>query len=103
MPVLIAIIVLSFVVGLLVPRPGVAYAVAAGLGVLANVVFVWAIADGKGDDSAWLLLLSLAAAGIALGATWVAIAARRAVSARKSAPDAKYRSPVTCEKSPGGD
>ena len=67
MPMLIAIVVLSFLAGLVAKRPA-ALAVAVGLGVLANAAFVWTIADGKGDDSAWILLLSLGAAGLAVGA-----------------------------------
>ena len=81
MPVLIAVVVLSFVAGLLA-RPPVAIAIALSLGVLANAVFVWAIADGKGDDPAWIILVSLAAAAVAVGA------ARLASSLRSSRQDA---------------
>lgn len=67
MPVLIAIIVVSFALGLLA-RPPVARAAAIGLAVLANAVIVWAIADGKGDDPAWLLVLSIIGGLLAVGA-----------------------------------
>ena len=80
MPVLIAIVVMSFVAGLLVSRPAAVYAFTAVLAVLANVVFVWAIADGKGDDPAWIILFSLAGGVVAFGAAWAAIAARRRLS-----------------------
>lgn len=77
MPVLIAIVVLSAVAGLAVPRASVAYAIASCLAVLANVVFVWAVADGKGDDPAWILLVSLAAGVVAIAATRATITIRR--------------------------
>ena len=71
MPVLVAIIVLSFVIGLFA-RPQVARGCAIGLAVLANAVFVWAIADGKGNDPAALLALSLIGGALAVGAAHVA-------------------------------
>jgi hypothetical protein len=78
MPVLISIVVLSFVAGLLVRRPAIVYLFTGVLAVLANVAFVWAIADGKGDDDpAWIILLSLAGAAAAFGAARAAIATRR--------------------------
>jgi hypothetical protein len=78
MPVLIAIVALSFVAGLLVRRTAIVYAFTGVLAVLANVTFVWAIADGKGDDDpAWIILLSLAGAAVAFGAARGAIAIRR--------------------------
>ena len=77
MPILIAIVLLSFVAGLFVRRPATVYGFTGALAVLANVAFVWAIADDKGDDPAWLILLSLAASVVAFGAAFVAIAARR--------------------------
>ena len=78
MPVLIAIIVLPFFAGLLVRRTAIVYAFTGILAVLANVTFVWAIADGKGDDDpAWIILLSLAAGVAAFGAARGAIAIRR--------------------------
>ena len=83
MPVLIAIIVLSAVAGFVLPRATVAYLFAGALAVLANVVFIWAIADGKGDDPAWLLALSLAGGAIAIGAVRVTVGIRRSVSARR--------------------
>ena len=76
MPVLIAVVVLAFVAGLAIRPPAFAFAVSGALGVACNVVFVWAIADGKGNDPAWLMALSLAAAAIAIGATWVGLRLR---------------------------
>jgi peptidoglycan biosynthesis protein MviN/MurJ (putative lipid II flippase) len=76
MPVLIAAVVLAFVAGLAIRPPAFAYAVSGALGVACNVAFVWAIADGKGDDPAWIIVLSLAAAAVALGATWVGLRLR---------------------------
>lgn len=67
MPVLIAIIVVSFALGLLA-RPSVARGAAIGLAILANAVFVWAIADGKGNDPAWLLILSVIGGLLAVSA-----------------------------------
>ena len=83
MPVLIAIVILSAVAGLIVPRATVAYLFAGALAVLANVVFIWAIADGKGDDPAWLLLLSLAGGAMAIGAVRVGVAVRRSITRRR--------------------
>lgn len=78
MPVLIAIVVLSFAAGLLVRRTAIVYAFTGVLAALANVVFVWAIADGKGDnDPAWIILLSLAGGLVAFGAARGAITIRR--------------------------
>ena len=85
MPVLAATIVVSAIGGLVIPRATVAYLFAGALALLANIVFVWAIADGKGDDPAWLLLISLAAAAIALAATRVAVAIRRSLKSRRIA------------------
>lgn len=81
MPVLIAIVVLSFVAGLLVRQTAIVYSFTGVLAVLANVAFIWAVADGKGDgDPAWIILLSVTAGAIALGAARSAIAIRRKVS-----------------------
>jgi len=71
MPLLIAIVVISFVAGLVTSRAA-ARLLAVALAVSANGVFVWAVADGKGDDPAWLLLLSIAAGAIAVTAAHVA-------------------------------
>ena len=70
MPVLIAIVVVSFVVGL-VARASTARAVSIALAIFANAAFVWAIADDKGDDPAWLLVLSIVVGFLAIGAAHV--------------------------------
>jgi hypothetical protein len=77
MPVLIAIVLLSFVTGLLVRQTAVVYTFTGMLALLANVTFLWAIADGKGDDPGWIVLLSLAAGAAAFAAARGAIAIRR--------------------------
>ena len=86
MPVLIAIVVLSFAAGLLARRTAIVYTFTGALAVFANVAFVWAVADGKGDgDPAWIILLSLAAGGAAFGAARAAIGIRGRLVAPLSA------------------
>jgi len=82
MPVLIAIVVLSAVAGLLAPRAAAAYFIAGGLAVFANAAFAWAIADGKGDDPAWLLALSIVGGAVAVAAAHATIKLRRRLTAR---------------------
>ena len=76
MPMLIAIIVVSAIAGL-VARPPVAYGIAGVLAVLGNVAVVWAVADGKGDDPAWTLVLGIVGGLLAVGACWGGQAIRR--------------------------
>jgi hypothetical protein len=71
MPILVAIVVISFVAGLVANR-ATARLLAVALAVVANGVFVWSIADGKGDDPAWILLLSIAAGTMSVAAAHVA-------------------------------
>jgi hypothetical protein len=79
MPILVAIIVVSFVTGLLA-KPVTARSVAVVLALLANAVFVWAIADGKGDDPAWIIALSVVGGALAVGAAHVAGRMRHATA-----------------------
>lgn len=76
MPVLVAIVVISFVVGL-VASPPTARSVAVALAIVANAIFVWAIADGKGDDPAWLIAISLVGGVLAVAAAHFAGKLRR--------------------------
>jgi hypothetical protein len=74
MPIVIALLVLAAVVGLVAPRR-VALALT-GLGAAAALfVWTWAVADGKGDDPAWTLVIPAAAALVAL---WIADAVGKA-------------------------
>lgn len=84
MPMLIAIIVISGVAGL-VARPAIAYGVSGALALLGIVAFVWAVADGKGDDPGWLVAVAIAGGLLAIAACWGAQAVRRSRSTRQTA------------------
>jgi hypothetical protein len=61
MPILVVTLVLAVLAGLFAP-PRVALAVT-GAGALFTVfTFVWAVADGKGDDPWWLVPIAIGAA-----------------------------------------
>jgi len=73
MPVFIGFLVVSLLAGLLAPRT-IAYGITAAAGAFTVFVFVWAVADGKGDDPVWLIALALGA--VAIGFAVVEAAAR---------------------------
>jgi hypothetical protein len=60
MPVLIATLVLAVLFGLFLPARVALVLTAAAAGFTA-FAFVWAVADGKGDDPWWLVLLGTGA------------------------------------------
>jgi hypothetical protein len=74
-PIAIANLVLAVVLGLFAPRR-IALILTSAASALTLFVFVWAVADGKGDDPWWLVPVGAAAAGLALAACAV-LSARR--------------------------
>ena len=65
MPVLIGFLIVSVIAGLAL-SPRAARSVTATAALIALVALVWAVADGKGNDPAWLI--AVAVAGVAIGA-----------------------------------
>ena len=68
MPILIATVILSLLAGLLLRDRSVSIAIASILGLLSVVVFVWTVADGKGNDPWWLIPIAIAGAALAVAA-----------------------------------
>jgi hypothetical protein len=66
MPILIAALLLATILGLFAPRR-VALAGTAAACAVVLFTFTWALADGRGDDPWWLLLVALACCSLALG------------------------------------
>jgi hypothetical protein len=60
MPVLIATLALAVVFGLFAPAR-IALLLTAAAAALTSFVFIWAVADGKGDDPWWLILVGTGA------------------------------------------
>jgi hypothetical protein len=58
MPILIATLVLAVLFGLFAPSR-VAVALTAVAAAFTAFVFIWAVADGKGDDPWWLVLVGI--------------------------------------------
>ena len=79
MPVLIAAVIVSFVVGLGLRHRRMSAAAGAILGVVVIVGFVWAVADGKGDDPWWSIPIALAGAVVAVSAERAGAAVRRRI------------------------
>jgi hypothetical protein len=65
MPVLILGLVIAAVLGLFASRR-VALVGTTVVCAVVLLVFVWAVADGKGDDPWWLVLVALAGCALAL-------------------------------------
>jgi peptidoglycan/LPS O-acetylase OafA/YrhL len=74
MPLIVVTLVGAVLAGLWLPRR-TALAATAALCVITMVAFVWAVSDGKGNDPWWLVLVAVAACGLALGV--VAFLSRR--------------------------
>jgi hypothetical protein len=74
-PVAIACLVLAVVLGLFAPRR-IALILTAAAAAITVLVFIWAVADGKGDDPWWLIPIGTAVGGVALAAC-AALSARR--------------------------
>jgi uncharacterized membrane protein HdeD (DUF308 family) len=73
MPLLVLSAVISLVLAF-TARKNIGYGVAAALGVLGIVQMVWAVTDGKGDDT-WLLV-PIGVAGLAVNLALVFVASR---------------------------
>ena len=79
MPILIAALVIAAILGLFASRR-VALAGTTVACAVVMVTFVWAVADGKGDDPWWLVLVALAGCALALTLAAALPQARRARS-----------------------
>ena len=79
MPILIAAVALGVLLGIFAPRR-VALALTGLAAALTVLVFVWAVADGKGDDPWWLIPIGIGGAALALTACHVLSAHRSARS-----------------------
>jgi peptidoglycan/LPS O-acetylase OafA/YrhL len=66
MPILLLTLILAVVLALTTRRP-IALGVTAAASVISMVTFVWAVADDKGDDPWWLILVAGAVCALALG------------------------------------
>jgi hypothetical protein len=66
MPLVVLTLVAAVLTGLWLPRPR-AFAATGVLAVVTVAVFVWSVADGKGNDPWWIVLIALAASVVALG------------------------------------
>ena len=79
MPIAIATLVLSVVLGLFAPRR-IALTVTALAAGLTTLAFVWTVADGKGNDPWWLIPIGLICSGIAVASCLVLLARRDSVT-----------------------
>lgn len=77
MPVLIVALVIAAVLGLFASRR-VALVGTTVVCAVVLVVFVWAVADGKGDDPWWLVFVAIAGCALALSLAAGLPQARRA-------------------------
>ena len=86
MPVVIAAVLISVLAGLAFPRRTTAFAVGAVFGALTLVSFVWAVADGKGDDPWWEVLIGVGGAVLCVAA---------AAAGARLRPSTSHPSPTT--------
>jgi hypothetical protein len=77
MPVLIVALIVAAVLGLFASRRVALVGTTVACSVVL-VVCVWAVADGKGDDPWWLVLVALAGCALALSLAAALPQARRA-------------------------
>ncbi len=70
MPVIIAVVVVSLIGGFAFSDRRKSVAVAVGLGLLTLVAFIWAVADRKGDDPWWEILIGAAGALLCVAAAF---------------------------------
>ncbi len=82
MPLLVLTLVVAVLAGFWL-RPPAAFAVTGALAALTVVSFVWSVADGKGDEPWWIVVIALAGAALAFGIvrTLTHVRAGRQVSA----------------------
>ncbi len=83
MPLLVLLLALAVALGLVTTRR-TATATTTAAAVLVLLAFLWAVLDGKGDDSAWLIALALAVGAAAIGlADRLAAVRSRAAAGRR--------------------
>lgn len=77
MPLVILTTALGYILGRKAPTPGLAYALTACATAASTFIVIWAVADGKGDDPAWLIAVAASFGGIALALTRLGLSHRR--------------------------
>jgi hypothetical protein len=70
MPVIIVTLVIAVLLGLFAPRR-IALAVTGAAAAFTVFAFVWAVADGKGDDPWWEIVVGVAGAALAVAICWL--------------------------------
>lgn len=73
MPIIIAAVVIAYLAGRFTGRPALAYLLTGAIAIATNIAIVWAVADDKGNDPGWLVLLGIGAAIASFVAAWLGL------------------------------